>query len=349
MELKTRKWPFIGAPRGGCRGTSIWFTTWLGLFVLLNAVGATTVVGPDRSSMLPKRVKHGFPFAFVVRDGHYWVPSKILFEGEERQTHCLPIDSASVIDYSVAGGLANLGIWFAILIAGMVFCASVRRMRKGQVALAMVVGMAILAGTSMAWCESLRRTARTELAAAESLRAAGSLVTTVRTRWFGLVIPNTDRVEEVICFNNVRDRKVVASLKSLADVTHLSVCAQWFGDDDLCAILHLESLWYLDLSQTKISAKGLGQLHKLRSLRTLCLCNLRVIEHGLASIGQLDNLECLSLNGSNVDDAGLEGIHSLKKVQKIWLLGTKVTAVGVARLHQALPACSIESNWKSEG
>lgn len=121
-----------------------------------------------------------------------------------------------------------------------------------------------------------------------------------------------------------------------------------FSDEQLKAILKLgEQIVWLDLSDTKITDKGLQQIGKLRHLTRLSLDNTAISDEGLSFLKNAKNLLYLNLYHTAVSDRGLKSLEGLKNLKALYLWQTRVTPQGVAQIKEAIGE-SIEINYGSE-
>lgn len=139
-------------------------------------------------------------------------------------------------------------------------------------------------------------------------------------------------------------------------------------DEDLAVIDKVTSIQNLNLSDTKITSKGLRHLMGLTDLKCLFLLNTNVDDEGLGYLKGHQQLQILMLDGTDitdsglvnlrgmtelddwlglghtqVSDAGLENLTGLpnQRTLHVILRDTNVSRQGVARLRAALPKVDI--------
>jgi eukaryotic-like serine/threonine-protein kinase len=103
----------------------------------------------------------------------------------------------------------------------------------------------------------------------------------------------------------------------------------------------LSSTWVRMPETTRDS--DLGDLCELRGLFYLNLSNTRVTDNGLRLVSDFRELQILGLAGTAVTDEGLRHIESWSNLRFLSLHQCpNTTDAGVARLQKALPKCQIE-------
>ncbi len=132
----------------------------------------------------------------------------------------------------------------------------------------------------------------------------------------------------------------------------------------------LDTLTYLDLSETLISNDGLNHITPFTKLKTLSLWNGSMDDAGLVALTGLQDLEDLDLQGCTnltsgciehllkleklqvlnlsetvLDDAGLLQLNALKQLKQLKVGRTSVTDDGIAELQKNLPACNINRDF----
>ncbi|MDQ4140533.1 MAG: ribonuclease inhibitor [Bacteroidota bacterium] len=108
-----------------------------------------------------------------------------------------------------------------------------------------------------------------------------------------------------------------------------------FSDADMPLLAKIsENIIWLDMSETKLSDKGLAHLKNFKNLTRLSLDQTSVSDAGLESIKALPKLKYLNLYGTKVTDQGLNLLASCKSLKSIYLWQTKVTPQGVAALQK---------------
>ncbi|MDQ3291896.1 MAG: ribonuclease inhibitor [Bacteroidota bacterium] len=95
-----------------------------------------------------------------------------------------------------------------------------------------------------------------------------------------------------------------------------------------------ENIIWLDMSETKLTDKGLLHLKNFKNLTRLSLDQTSVTDAGLESLQSLPKLKYLNLYGTKVTDQGLKLLAGCKSLKSIYLWQTNVTPQGVAALQK---------------
>lgn len=121
-----------------------------------------------------------------------------------------------------------------------------------------------------------------------------------------------------------------------------------FSDEQMNVLLKLEDqIIWLDLSDTKITDKGLQHVAKLKNLTRLHLDNTAISDRGLSYLKNLEHLLYLNLYRTSISDKGLESLSGIKNLKALYLWQTQVTPQGVALVKQAI-GDHIKINYGSE-
>ncbi|MCH8048340.1 MAG: hypothetical protein IID44_31985 [Planctomycetes bacterium] len=128
--------------------------------------------------------------------------------------------------------------------------------------------------------------------------------------------------------------KATAALKALAvkletdaegHVVEINAAGSEIDDDDLIHVAALdESLETLDLSETKVTDRGLAYLSTLTRLEKLFLDETKVTDAGLRYLKPLVKLDVLALSGTPITGRGLANLKSLTKLRVLNLSETKI-------------------------
>jgi len=122
-----------------------------------------------------------------------------------------------------------------------------------------------------------------------------------------------------------------------------------FGDAQLARLAPLgPNLRWLDLSGTKVTDSGLGQLEGMPNLSRLHLERTAVTDAGLAHLAHLASLEFLDLYGTGVTDAGLERLQKLPQLKRVYLWQTKVTPAGANAFADARTDKDQLARWQED-
>ncbi len=100
----------------------------------------------------------------------------------------------------------------------------------------------------------------------------------------------------------------------------------------------MKNLHVLKLSGDPVLGPGLSEVPNLTDLD---LSDTRITDKGLDNLYRLTALEKLDLSGTPITDAGLDRLKGLTKLRELYLARTKVTDAGVEALHKTLPAIKI--------
>jgi hypothetical protein len=111
------------------------------------------------------------------------------------------------------------------------------------------------------------------------------------------------------------------------------------NDDDLIALVpvahHLVSI---DLTQSKITDRGLGQLVEMKNLKRLTLEGVKEITpEGIAQLKPLENLTYLNLVRVPLDDSLVDVLIGMENLREVYLYGTGLSETAVSRLKIARP------------
>jgi hypothetical protein len=107
----------------------------------------------------------------------------------------------------------------------------------------------------------------------------------------------------------------------------------------------LTELRSLDLSQTDVTNKVVGELAGLPNLERLSLWRVKRIDDGAAEqLVRMNRLAMLDLAETSFGEKGLEQIRSMKQLRKLYLGGSAVTAGAVEAFRRANPLCEV--SWK---
>jgi hypothetical protein len=117
-------------------------------------------------------------------------------------------------------------------------------------------------------------------------------------------------------------------------------------DTGMQHLAKVENLNFLDLSETKVTDRGLKELTtgNANNLEFLKLRETRVTDTGLKDVAKLTKLIFLNLSGTPITDAGLRELTPLKHLKTINLTSTKVTEGGMEKLKKALPKVRIHQD-----
>ena len=187
----------------------------------------------------------------------------------------------------------------------------------------------------------------------------------------GFKLPSAMDVSLSKC--DIGDNDLAPLVEAVRDVPNLSLAGCPITDQGLRHLKELGKTRSVDLANTKIQGRELGQLSSLAGLLRLDLsgCPLdepdfkgleplysggpggelklagtSIADDALASISGFTNLTFLDLSRTIVTDQGLPHLYSLKLLRRIDLTGTRVTAEGVRQFKQAIPG--LEVAWDED-
>jgi cytochrome b561 len=105
-----------------------------------------------------------------------------------------------------------------------------------------------------------------------------------------------------------------------------------------------EQLVWLDLSGSRIPAKELSVLARLRNLQRLNLAGSGATDETIHAIRDLPHLETLNLYGTAVTDAALDSIGRMPSLVSLYLDATAVSAAAVERFRASHPQVQVVWN-----
>ena len=110
-------------------------------------------------------------------------------------------------------------------------------------------------------------------------------------------------------------------------------------DDDLSALSPVASqLVAIDLTQSKITDRGLGQLIEMKNLKRLTLEGVKEITpDGIAKLKPLENLSSLNLVRVPLDDSLVDVLIMLENLREVYLFETGLSETAISRLKTARP------------
>jgi len=156
----------------------------------------------------------------------------------------------------------------------------------------------------------------------------------------------------------------LASLLGLPDLDKLDLTATAAGDEAMKFVVLCKKLRWLELSQSKVTDKGLAVLTVLKgleylevpvattdaglkhvgqitSLRTLYTGSTFVTDKGLPHLKKLQNLHTLFISYTRITDGGLKNFTGLRSLRRLHVAETYVTKEGVKRFSQKRPKVAV--------
>lgn len=131
-----------------------------------------------------------------------------------------------------------------------------------------------------------------------------------------------------------------AFLDSLPNVSRLTLADSKLDDDGAAVLSKASQLTFLDVSRTKLTAKGIGALAEHRKLRELWLDGLSVND-AVDRLSQMSNIRSFEFEGTDLADDGLKTLAGMSRLQSIGLVDTKVTEEGIRFFEKQRPMCDI--------
>jgi hypothetical protein len=86
-----------------------------------------------------------------------------------------------------------------------------------------------------------------------------------------------------------------------------------------------------------------GTLSGFPDLRELDLTDSKVTDRGIANLPRLPKLKLLILEGTRITDDVIPYLQRFPSLTKISVIGTKVTRSGLREIHRRCPTCEIQS------
>jgi len=110
-------------------------------------------------------------------------------------------------------------------------------------------------------------------------------------------------------------------------------------DDDLSALAPVASqLVAIDLTQSKITDRGLGQLIEMKNLKRLTLEGVKEITpDGIAKLKPLESLSSLNLVRVPLDDSLVDVLIMMENLREVYLFETGLSETAISRLKAARP------------
>ncbi len=110
-------------------------------------------------------------------------------------------------------------------------------------------------------------------------------------------------------------------------------------DDDLSALAPVASqLVAIDLTQSKITDRGLGQLIEMKNLKRLTLEGVKEITpDGIAKLKPLESLSSLNLVRVPLDDSLVDVLIMMENLREVYLFETGLSETAISRLKTARP------------
>jgi Leucine-rich repeat (LRR) protein len=135
-------------------------------------------------------------------------------------------------------------------------------------------------------------------------------------------------------------------------ITGVDLHATWVSDSDMMALATLPALTRLDLSETRITDRGLLDLKTAQNIIDLNLfyCEL-VSDQGMAVLKGWQKLKRLNLRGTKITDSTVQILNRLTTLEALDIGFTQVTDSGLAQLNALanLKEISVGGNKLTDG
>lgn len=130
------------------------------------------------------------------------------------------------------------------------------------------------------------------------------------------------------------DDALVARLSDLTDLESLFLARTTVTDEGVAQLASCRSLRELSLSETRISADGVGALSRLPALERLYLAGTSIGQGGVRHAASCEELTHLSLQGVQLADDDLALLKRLSRLEWLDLSGTPVSDAAAVHLQQ---------------
>jgi hypothetical protein len=114
----------------------------------------------------------------------------------------------------------------------------------------------------------------------------------------------------------------------------LSVSGSRIDDASLACLRGMPNLKSLDISDTRVTSRGMAELAGLKSLTTVLLNGVSIDDDSLRHLSGMQALRLLELRNTPIGDAGLVHLAGLRSLRHLVLRGTKVTGRGLESLAE---------------
>lgn len=146
-----------------------------------------------------------------------------------------------------------------------------------------------------------------------------------------------------------KDPQDYTRLAELPELYAFKVVGRAFKDETIKSLPQHPTLKCLVFQGCDIRGPGLGDLVVLPELQSLALTWCPLTDQSLVHLQGALNLTALTIvPDTPLSDNGIVPLHSLKRLKKLDLRKCKITASGVDRLREALPACVVTLDGKSQ-
>lgn len=124
-----------------------------------------------------------------------------------------------------------------------------------------------------------------------------------------------------------------ATRDSAGRIVAVNLHASWVTDSDIAELAKLPALTKLDLSETRITDRGLLDLKTASNLTDLNLYYAELVsDQGIAVVKSLPHLKRLNLRGTKITDSTLQLLNHLTALESLDIGYAQVTDSGIAQL-----------------
>jgi len=144
----------------------------------------------------------------------------------------------------------------------------------------------------------------------------------------------------------IRDMGGSVTRDNAGRIVAVDLHATWVGDSDIAELAKLPGLTKLDLSETRLTDRGLLDLKTATNLTDLNLYYAELVsDQGIAVVKNLPRLKRLNLRGTKITDSTLQLLNRLTSLESLDIGFAQVTDSGIGQLAlQNLKELSIGGN-----
>ena len=144
----------------------------------------------------------------------------------------------------------------------------------------------------------------------------------------------------------IRDMGGSLTRDNAGRIVAIDLHATWVGDSDVAELAKLPGLTKLDLSETRLTDRGLLDLKTATNLTDLNLYYAELVsDQGIAVVKNLPHLKRLNLRGTKITDSTLQLLNRLTSLESLDIGFAQVTDSGIGQLAlQNLRELSIGGN-----
>ena len=144
----------------------------------------------------------------------------------------------------------------------------------------------------------------------------------------------------------IRDMGGSVTRDNAGRIVAVDLHATWVGDSDIAELAKLPGLTKLDLSETRLTDRGLLDLKTATNLTDLNLYYAELVsDQGIAVVKNLPHLKRLNLRGTKITDSTLQLLNRLTSLESLDIGFAQVTDSGIGQLAlQNLKELSIGGN-----